>query len=157
MEKKTNEEETQRKDSSDVKGPPKQRLTVCLISAAFFGSVGSSFLYGYNLSVVNAPASYIKTFYNKTWIDRYNEPIGDGTVTLLWSVTVSIFAIGGLVGALTVSFLIKALGRKADGTSCSVSWHFLPYCSCVFCRFCPRVTHTHTLTLSAAGPDVETK
>ncbi|XP_016359445.1 solute carrier family 2, facilitated glucose transporter member 9-like [Sinocyclocheilus anshuiensis] len=110
MEKKTNEEETQRKDSSDVKGPPKQRLTVCLISAAFFGSVGSSFLYGYNLSVVNAPASYIKTFYNKTWIDRYNEPIGDGTVTLLWSVTVSIFAIGGLVGALTVSFLIKALG-----------------------------------------------
>uniref|UniRef100_A0A673J7F6 Solute carrier family 2, facilitated glucose transporter member 5 n=1 Tax=Sinocyclocheilus rhinocerous TaxID=307959 RepID=A0A673J7F6_9TELE len=81
-------------------------------SAAFFGSVGSSFLYGYNLSVVNAPASYIKTFYNKTWIDRYNEPIGDGTVTLLWSVTVSIFAIGGLVGALTVSFLIKALGRK---------------------------------------------
>lgn len=34
-----------------------QRLTACLISAAFFGSVGSSFLYGYNLSVVNAPAS----------------------------------------------------------------------------------------------------
>lgn len=54
---------------------------------------------------------YIKTFFNKTWIDRYNEPIGDGTVTLLWSITVSIFAIGGLVGALTVSFLIKALGR----------------------------------------------
>lgn len=112
MEEKTKQEEMQHKDSSDVKGPPKQRLTVCLISAAFFGSVGSSFLYGYNLSVVNAPASYIKTFYNKTWIDRYNEPIGDGTVTLLWSVTVSIFAIGGLVGALTVSFLIKVLGRK---------------------------------------------
>lgn len=105
-------EETPHKDSSDVKTPPKQRLTICLISAAFFGSVGSSFLYGYNLSVVNAPASYIKAFFNKTWIDRYNEPIGDGTVTLLWSITVSVFAIGGLVGALTVSFLIKALGRK---------------------------------------------
>ncbi|XP_050984375.1 solute carrier family 2, facilitated glucose transporter member 9 isoform X3 [Labeo rohita] len=112
MEEKTEQEEAPRKDNGDVKGPPKQRLTVCLISAAFFGSVGSSFLYGYNLSVVNAPARYIKTFYNKTWIDRYNEPIGDGTVTLLWSITVSIFAIGGLVGALTVSFLIKVLGRK---------------------------------------------
>ncbi|XP_058654091.1 solute carrier family 2, facilitated glucose transporter member 9 isoform X1 [Onychostoma macrolepis] len=110
MKEETKPEEMMHKDSSDVKTPPKQRLTVCLISAAFFGSVGSSFLYGYNLSVVNAPASYIKTFFNKTWIDRYNEPIGDGTVTLLWSITVSIFAIGGLVGALTVSFLIKALG-----------------------------------------------
>uniref|UniRef100_A0A9J8BBA3 Solute carrier family 2 member 9 n=1 Tax=Cyprinus carpio carpio TaxID=630221 RepID=A0A9J8BBA3_CYPCA len=121
MEEKTKQEEMQHKDSSDVKGPPKQRLTVCLISAAFFGSVGSSFLYGYNLSVVNAPASYIKTFYNKTWIDRYNEPIGDGTVTLLWSVTVSIFAIGGLVGALTVSFLIKVLGRCVSERAAHVS------------------------------------
>lgn len=54
---------------------------------------------------------YIKTFYNKTWMSRYQEPIGYETVTLLWSVTVSIFAIGGLVGALMVSFLIKVLGR----------------------------------------------
>lgn len=100
------------RDSSDVKDPSEQRLTVSLITAAFFGALGSSFLYGYNLSVVNAPAAYIKTFYNKTWMIRYHEPIGDETVTLLWSITVSIFAIGGLVGALMVSFLIKVLGRK---------------------------------------------
>uniref|UniRef100_A0AAY4E982 Major facilitator superfamily (MFS) profile domain-containing protein n=1 Tax=Denticeps clupeoides TaxID=299321 RepID=A0AAY4E982_9TELE len=87
-------------------------LTACLIGAAFFGALGSSFLYGYNLSVVNAPANYIKAFYNKTWQERYGEPIGAGTVTLLWSLTVSIFAIGGLVGALTVPFLIKIFGRK---------------------------------------------
>uniref|UniRef100_A0A672Z999 Solute carrier family 2 member 9 n=1 Tax=Sphaeramia orbicularis TaxID=375764 RepID=A0A672Z999_9TELE len=84
----------------------------CLLSAAFFGALGSSFLYGYNLSVVNAPASYIKAFYNKTWIERYGEPIGAESVTLLWSITVSIFAIGGLVGALCVSLIIKVLGRK---------------------------------------------
>ncbi|XP_030621911.1 solute carrier family 2, facilitated glucose transporter member 9 [Chanos chanos] len=92
--------------------PPKQRLTVCLISAAFFGALGSSFIYGYNLSVVNAPATYIKRFYNRTWLERYGEPVGPETLTLLWSFTVSIFAIGGLLGALTVSFLIKVLGRK---------------------------------------------
>uniref|UniRef100_A0A665U6B1 Major facilitator superfamily (MFS) profile domain-containing protein n=1 Tax=Echeneis naucrates TaxID=173247 RepID=A0A665U6B1_ECHNA len=80
--------------------------------AAFFGALGSSFLYGYNLSVVNAPAQYIKAFYNKTWLERYGQPIGAETVTLLWSITVSIFAIGGLVGALSVSFIIKVLGRK---------------------------------------------
>ncbi|XP_031443257.1 solute carrier family 2, facilitated glucose transporter member 9-like [Clupea harengus] len=88
-----------------------QGLTFTLISAAFFGALGSSYLYGYNLSVVNAPAIYIKRFYNKTWMERYEEPIGAETVTLLWSVTVSIFAIGGLVGALTVPFLIKVFGR----------------------------------------------
>ncbi|KAG5264111.1 hypothetical protein AALO_G00272250 [Alosa alosa] len=87
-------------------------LTLCLISAAFFGALGSSFLYGYNLSVVNAPSNYIKAFYNKTWVERYEEPIGPETVTLLWSLTVSIFAIGGLAGTFTVSILIKVFGRK---------------------------------------------
>lgn len=90
----------------------KQPVTACLLSAAFFGALGSSFLYGYNLSVVNAPAVYIKAFYNKTWIERYGEPIGAESLTLLWSITVSIFAIGGLVGALSVSLIIKVLGRK---------------------------------------------
>uniref|UniRef100_A0A7N6FDW8 Solute carrier family 2, facilitated glucose transporter member 5 n=1 Tax=Anabas testudineus TaxID=64144 RepID=A0A7N6FDW8_ANATE len=87
-------------------------ITGCLLSAAFFGSLGSSFLYGYNLSVVNAPALYIKEFNNKTWIERYGEPIGAETATLLWSITVSIFAIGGVLGALSVSLIIKVLGRK---------------------------------------------
>ncbi|XP_056130122.1 solute carrier family 2, facilitated glucose transporter member 9 [Lampris incognitus] len=90
----------------------KQPITTCLVSAAFFGTLGSSYLYGYNLSVVNAPAPYIKAFYNKTWIERYEEPIGAETATLLWSITVSIFAIGGLLGALIVSLMVKVLGRK---------------------------------------------
>lgn len=54
---------------------------------------------------------YIKAFYNQTWIGRYNEPITAETVTLLWSITVSIFAIGGLCGALSVSYIIRVLGR----------------------------------------------
>ncbi|XP_060749028.1 solute carrier family 2, facilitated glucose transporter member 9 isoform X3 [Tachysurus vachellii] len=92
--------------------PSKQGLTRCVLSAAFFGALGSSFLYGYNLSVVNAPSKYIKAFYNLTWTTRYIEPPTVDTLTLLWSITVSIFAVGGLMGALTVPFLIKILGRK---------------------------------------------
>uniref|UniRef100_A0A8C7V2A1 Solute carrier family 2 member 9 n=2 Tax=Oncorhynchus mykiss TaxID=8022 RepID=A0A8C7V2A1_ONCMY len=119
-----------------------QRITACLVNAAFFGAFGSSYLYGYNLSVVNAPAlvwtvceslklgstddepaglqkpswsscsMYIKTFYNQTWMERYGEPIGADMVTMLWSITVSIFAIGGLLGALCVTLLTKLIGRK---------------------------------------------
>ncbi|KAG7493307.1 solute carrier family 2, facilitated glucose transporter member 9 isoform X1 [Solea senegalensis] len=87
-------------------------ITACLLNAAFFGALGSSYLYGYNLSVVNAPALHIKVFYNTTWMERYGEPIKEETVTFLWSITVSIFAIGGLLGALFVSVLLRILGRK---------------------------------------------
>ncbi|XP_061731631.1 solute carrier family 2, facilitated glucose transporter member 9 [Nerophis ophidion] len=55
---------------------------------------------------------YIKDFYNRTWMERYGHPVGAETSTLLWSITVSIFSIGGLCGALAVSWLIKILGRK---------------------------------------------
>ncbi|XP_020503584.1 solute carrier family 2, facilitated glucose transporter member 9 [Labrus bergylta] len=98
--------------SDSEKNSGKQPVTACLFSAAFFGALGSSFIYGYNLSVVNAPALYIKAFYNKTWIERYGEPIAAETATILWSITVSIFAIGGLLGALSVSLILKVLGRK---------------------------------------------
>lgn len=57
---------------------------------------------------------YIKAFYNKTWVERYGNPIPAQTATLLWSITVSIFAIGGLIGALSVSFVIKVVGRWVE-------------------------------------------
>lgn len=87
-------------------------LTCYLVLASLVGAFGSSFLYGYNLSVVNAPSVYIKSFYNETWRRRYEYSMDNGTLTLLWSVTVSIFACGGLLGALIAVSLIKRVGRK---------------------------------------------
>uniref|UniRef100_A0A8C0QQ88 Solute carrier family 2, facilitated glucose transporter member 5 n=1 Tax=Chelonoidis abingdonii TaxID=106734 RepID=A0A8C0QQ88_CHEAB len=83
-----------------------------LIIASLAGAFGSSFLYGYNLSVVNAPTVYIKRFYNESWERRYGHIIDEGTLTLLWSVTVSIFSIGGLVGAIITTPIVKFFGRK---------------------------------------------
>ncbi|XP_061439928.1 solute carrier family 2, facilitated glucose transporter member 9 isoform X2 [Rhineura floridana] len=83
-----------------------------LIVASLAGAFGSSFLYGYNLSVVNAPTVFVKKFYNETWERRYNQSIPEETVTLLWTISVSIFAIGGLVGALIVTPAVKYFGRK---------------------------------------------
>uniref|UniRef100_A0A8C6RLI3 Solute carrier family 2 (facilitated glucose transporter), member 9 n=1 Tax=Nannospalax galili TaxID=1026970 RepID=A0A8C6RLI3_NANGA len=54
----------------------------------------------------------IKAFYNETWHRRHGLPVDPDTLTLLWSVTVSIFAIGGLVGTLMVKMIGKFLGRK---------------------------------------------
>eukprot|EP00072_Mus_musculus_P059356 XP_011238993.1 PREDICTED: solute carrier family 2, facilitated glucose transporter member 9 isoform X3 [Mus musculus] len=90
-----------------------KKWSFSLVVAALVGAFGSSFLYGYNLSVVNAPTPYIKAFYNGTWYRRHGQPIDPDTLTLLWSVTVSIFAIGGLVGTLMVKMIGKFLGRKS--------------------------------------------
>ncbi|XP_073430579.1 solute carrier family 2, facilitated glucose transporter member 9 isoform X2 [Dendrobates tinctorius] len=91
---------------------PKKEFTWRLIMAALVGALGSSFLYGYNLSVVNAPAAYIRQLYNESWSSRYNYVVSGNTVSIMWSVTVSIFAIGGLLGALIVIPMVNTLGRK---------------------------------------------
>uniref|UniRef100_A0A8D2B9W9 Solute carrier family 2 member 9 n=1 Tax=Sciurus vulgaris TaxID=55149 RepID=A0A8D2B9W9_SCIVU len=97
---------------SAVPGRRRKDWSCSLIAASLAGALGSSFLYGYNLSVVNAPTPYIKAFYNESWERRHGHQIDPDTLTLLWSVTVSIFAIGGLVGTLMAKKIGKFLGRK---------------------------------------------
>ncbi|NXV29389.1 GTR9 protein, partial [Rissa tridactyla] len=87
-------------------------LTFPLLSVTFLVSFGSSMLYGYNLAVVNSPAAHIKAFYNATWSQRYGHGLASGSLTLLYSLTVSIFAVGGLVGSLLVGVLVERYGRK---------------------------------------------
>ncbi|XP_028264390.1 solute carrier family 2 member 15b [Parambassis ranga] len=87
-------------------------LTKSLLAVAFLASFGSSMLYGFNLAVVNSPAQYIKEFYNETMIESYDWYPDEDLLTLLYSVTVSIFAIGGMTGALLVGRLVTKYGRK---------------------------------------------
>lgn len=53
----------------------------------------------------------IKAFYNATWSQRYGHGLASGPLTLLYSLTVSIFALGGLVGSLLVGVLVERYGR----------------------------------------------
>uniref|UniRef100_A0A8C5X462 Solute carrier family 2, facilitated glucose transporter member 5 n=1 Tax=Malurus cyaneus samueli TaxID=2593467 RepID=A0A8C5X462_9PASS len=50
---------------------------------------------------------YIKAFYNATWSQRYGHGLAPGPLTLLYALTVSIFALGGLVGSLLVGVLVE--------------------------------------------------
>ncbi|NXO11741.1 GTR9 protein, partial [Oriolus oriolus] len=87
-------------------------LTFPLLSVTLLVSFGSSMLYGYNLAVVNSPAEHIKAFYNATWSQRYGHGLAHGPLTLLYALTVSIFALGGLVGSLLVGMLVERYGRN---------------------------------------------
>ncbi|XP_069070771.1 solute carrier family 2, facilitated glucose transporter member 11-like isoform X3 [Pleurodeles waltl] len=83
-----------------------------LFLAALAVGIGGSFQYGYNVSVINAPTVYIQTFINETWADRYQNELDENTLTLIWSVIVSIFTLGGLIGSNIGGSLAGKLGRK---------------------------------------------
>ncbi|KAJ7325129.1 hypothetical protein JRQ81_018149 [Phrynocephalus forsythii] len=87
-------------------------LTFPLLAVTILASFGSSMLYGYNLAVVNSPAAHIKAFYNTTWYQRYGRGLGQGPLTLMYSLTVSVFALGGLVGSFPVGILVTLYGRN---------------------------------------------
>nr|QCL11564.1 glucose transporter 15a [Lateolabrax maculatus] len=96
------------------------QLTGSLLAVAFLTSFGSSMLYGYNLAVVNSPAVYIKDFYNKTVLSRNGTGLSGETLTLMYSLTVSVFAIGGLLGSLIVGMLVTRFGRKGTVVNTTV-------------------------------------
>nr|XP_054768496.1 solute carrier family 2, facilitated glucose transporter member 5-like [Lytechinus pictus] len=54
----------------------------------------------------------MQDFYNQSNYDRNGEPLSDTGVLWLWSTTVSVWCIGGALGALVGGYLSDGLGRK---------------------------------------------
>lgn len=54
---------------------------------------------------------FIQSFINSSWLHRYEEPPPPQTVTMIWSLIVSMYALGGIFGALSVKFVAGRLGR----------------------------------------------
>ncbi|XP_041062947.1 solute carrier family 2, facilitated glucose transporter member 1a [Carcharodon carcharias] len=90
----------------------KGRLTSVLALTTLVSSFGSSFQYGYNVAVVNSPAVYMQQFYNQSYFDRYGSYMDSSFQTVLWSLTVSMYPLGGFFGSLMVAPLVNKLGRK---------------------------------------------
>ncbi|XP_019602223.1 solute carrier family 2, facilitated glucose transporter member 5 [Rhinolophus sinicus] len=88
------------------------KLTLVLALATLIAAFGSSFQYGYNVAAINSPSELMREFYNETYYDRTSDYLSDFSLTLLWSVSVSMFPFGGLIGSLMVGILVNKLGRK---------------------------------------------
>lgn len=54
---------------------------------------------------------YMQDFYNRTYLDRTGVPMDSSFQTLLWSLTVSMFPLGGFFGSLMVWPLVNRCGR----------------------------------------------
>eukprot|EP00066_Takifugu_rubripes_P007660 XP_003973362.1 PREDICTED: solute carrier family 2, facilitated glucose transporter member 11-like [Takifugu rubripes] len=92
-------------------GAPKSAsLTLVLMVAS--AAIGGTLQYGYNLAIMNAPTTFIQTFINETFLERWDVQLEDYQVTLVWTVIVSIFSLGGLMGALIAGPMTIRFGRK---------------------------------------------
>lgn len=91
----------------------KRGLNANLVLSTFVVIFGSSFLFGYNIGVLNQPTQLIKDFYRDVFTKRYgNESVTESTVTVTWSLTTALFIPGGMLGAFLGGFLADSLGRK---------------------------------------------
>lgn len=89
-----------------------QGLTTHLVFAIAAAALGSSFQHGYNTGVVNAPQDLVQSFINETYRHKYDEYPSESLVTLIFSIMVSIFCLGGMIGALGTAFLAERFGRR---------------------------------------------
>ncbi|KAB5584179.1 hypothetical protein PHYPO_G00104420 [Pangasianodon hypophthalmus] len=83
-------------------------LTLMVTSAA----VGGTLQYGYNLTIMNAPTVYIQNFVNETFQKRWEIQLEEYQVTLIWTLIVSVFSLGGLTGSLLAGPMSIHFGRK---------------------------------------------
>uniref|UniRef100_H2YYN6 Major facilitator superfamily (MFS) profile domain-containing protein n=1 Tax=Ciona savignyi TaxID=51511 RepID=H2YYN6_CIOSA len=92
-----------------------QKVTFPLVLAVIVTVMGSTFQYGYNIAVVNAPAP-VNYCFNLTEINQVAvvevTTLSDSDL-ILWSFTVSIYTVGGMIGSFSTGFFVKKFGRKA--------------------------------------------
>ncbi|MED6282978.1 hypothetical protein CHARACLAT_003993 [Characodon lateralis] len=85
-------------------------LTLVLMVAS--AAIGGTLQYGYNLAIMNAPTTFIQTFINETFLQCWDIQLEDYQVTLVWTIIVSIFSLGGLAGALLAGPMTIRFGRR---------------------------------------------
>ncbi|XP_042300134.1 solute carrier family 2, facilitated glucose transporter member 11-like isoform X2 [Sceloporus undulatus] len=73
--------------------------------------VGGTLPIGYQISVIGYPSGFIKQFMNETLGVRWGQPPSQETILFLWSLVVSIFGVGGVLGSLGSGYLALRFGK----------------------------------------------
>ncbi|XP_052748182.1 solute carrier family 2, facilitated glucose transporter member 1-like [Galleria mellonella] len=87
------------------------RLAFAVVSSACW----SAFQHGYNTGVLNAPQAVMSEWLHKYALSGTNLTIdanSDPKVTSVWSVAVSIYCVGGMIGGVITGIIADRFGRK---------------------------------------------
>ncbi|KAI1289961.1 Glucose transporter type 1 [Halotydeus destructor] len=86
-------------------------LTFMLVFAIFSAVLGM-FQFGYNTSVINPPQKVLEEFIADIYRNRTGQWITEERRDTIWSITVSIFAVGGMIGGISGGGIANWCGRK---------------------------------------------
>ncbi|TKS82194.1 Solute carrier family 2, facilitated glucose transporter member 3 CEF-GT3 [Collichthys lucidus] len=91
---------------------PKKKVTLYLIYCVSTAVIGS-LQFGYNTGVINAPEEKLRSFFYNVSLERNpGEPFSSDAVTMVWSVAVAIFSVGGMIGSFSVGAIVNKFGRR---------------------------------------------
>ena len=82
------------------------------LTAAIFAAVLGMYQFGYNTGNINAPEKEIKQFLQEIYSARYNTTLSKESSKTYFSVIVSLFLVGGLIGSLSGGYVADKFGRK---------------------------------------------
>ncbi|KAH8040026.1 hypothetical protein HPB51_009282 [Rhipicephalus microplus] len=87
-------------------------LTPTLVLAVLSSAVGSAFQHGYHLGVVNSPQENLSPSPRIYAISKDLLKMVVSAVTLVFSVFVAVFCVGGMLGGLLTAVVADRFGRK---------------------------------------------
>uniref|UniRef100_A0A8C6UWR4 Solute carrier family 2, facilitated glucose transporter member 5 n=1 Tax=Neogobius melanostomus TaxID=47308 RepID=A0A8C6UWR4_9GOBI len=71
-----------------------------VFAAIFICGIGGTFQYGFCVSSLTSPSTFLQELVNITSVHRYGVDLEQWQISLIWSFTVSILCVGGLLSAL---------------------------------------------------------
>ncbi|KAH8365290.1 hypothetical protein KR084_007986 [Drosophila pseudotakahashii] len=111
----------------------KQGWTALLMLICVCITVGNVIPIGYAFGVMNAPSAFIRSWIMESALTRYSSLLGDSQMTIMMSAVVSIFLVGGMLGAPFAPIFSARLGRR--GILILSGLLILVSCICqLFCR-----------------------
>ncbi|KAL1239924.1 Facilitated glucose transporter protein [Trichinella spiralis] len=87
------------------------QLTCWLAFSIFAATFGCSFIFGYNIAVINTPQVIIEQWINETLIEK-NQTWTQSKMDSVWALIVGIFPFGGFIGGMLSGLVADKVGRR---------------------------------------------
>jgi len=100
-------------------------LTFNLLASVLILNVGLSFQYGFYTGFVNNSKDAVRKYFEDIGVEPHGDADDDTHFLLMWSIVVSIFAVGGTIGTFGMPGITDKIGRNK-----ALLWCTLPCIAC---------------------------